>query len=62
MRRKVGKLHPPAGEKGFSADEESVGPLARKGCESRIDLTAGAGVEDLDLQADGASARKPARL
>ena len=48
----------PAGcEKGVAADEEGVGPLAHKSCEGRIDLSAGAGVEDLDLQSHGASSR-----
>src|SRR5262245_28884025 len=31
------------------AGRESVGPLAYKSCESRIDLVTGAGVEDLDF-------------
>ena len=44
-------------KKGSTADEKGVGPLAHKGCEGRIDLAAGAGVEDLDLQPDGASRR-----
>ena len=56
-RRQVGQLHTPADEKGVGADEERVGPLARKRCEGRIDLAAGAGVEDLDLQPHGAGGR-----
>ena len=56
-RRQVGQLDTPAGEKGVAADEEGVGPLARKRCEGRIDLAAGAGVEDLDLQPHGARSR-----
>ena len=51
----VGKLMPPDDEKWICGDEEGVGPLAHKSCEGRIDLAAGAGVEDLDLQPDGAS-------
>ena len=47
----------PAGEKGAGADEKRVGPLAPKRRERRIDLAAGAGVEDLDLQPHGASSR-----
>ena len=47
----------PAGEKAVAADEEGVGPLAHKIREGRIDLAAGAGVEDLDLQPYGASSR-----
>ena len=56
-RRQVDQLDAPAGEKGISADEKRVGPLVHKRCEGRIDLPAGAGVEDLDLQPDGASSR-----
>ena len=56
-RRQVDQLDTPAGEEGVGADEEGVGPLARKSCEGRIDLAAGAGVEDLDLQPHGAGSR-----
>ena len=38
-------------------DEQPVGPLARDRREGRIDLAAGAGVVDLDLQAHGAGSR-----
>jgi hypothetical protein len=48
-------LNSPAVEKSTGADEEGIGSLAHKGCKSRVDLTAGAGVEDLDLQSHGAS-------
>ena len=41
-RRQVDQLDTPAGEEGVGADEERVGPLARKRCEGRIDLAAGA--------------------
>src|SRR5262249_25790726 len=44
----------PSVEEGVVADEEGVGPLAHKSCEGRIDLPAGTGVEDLDLQSHGA--------
>src|SRR6266446_7600552 len=44
-----GQLDTSAGEKGTSADVEGVGPLAYKVCEGRVDLAAGAGVEDLHL-------------
>ena len=37
-------------KKGSGQDEQRVGPLACKCCEGRVDLAAGAGVEDLDLQ------------
>ena len=56
-RRQVDQLDTPAVEKGVVADEKGVGPLAHKGCEGRIDLAAGAGVEDLDLQPHGAGSR-----
>ncbi len=57
MRRQVDQLHTPAGEEGVNVDEKGVGPLAHKSCESHIDLAAGACVEDLDFQPDGASSR-----
>ena len=44
-------------EKGVAADEKGVGPLTPKSCEGRSDLTAGPGVEDLDLQPHGAGSR-----
>jgi hypothetical protein len=56
-RGQGGELHPPAGEEAVAANEECVGPLACEGCESRIDLAAGADVEDLDLQTDRAGSR-----
>ena len=56
-RRHVGKLHAPSYKKCILADKESVGPLAPKNCEGRVDLAAGAGVENLDLQSHRASSR-----
>jgi hypothetical protein len=50
-------LNSPAVEKSPGADEEGIDSFAHKGCKSRVDLTAGAGVEDLDLQPHGASSR-----
>jgi hypothetical protein len=50
-------LDTPASEKGPGADEEGVGPLAPKACEGCVDLSAGFGIEDLDLQPHGASSR-----
>jgi hypothetical protein len=50
-------LHPPAGEKAVAANEKRVGPLAPQSCEGRIDLAAAAGVDDLDLQPEGAGSR-----
>ena len=55
-RRQCCKLHAPAGEERVGADEEGVGPLAHEGAEGRIDLAAGAGVEDLDLQPEARAA------
>src|SRR5215470_16381182 len=55
--RHVGKLKPPAVEKSILADEQDVGPLAPKSCESRIDLPARAGIDDLDLQPHGTGSR-----
>jgi hypothetical protein len=45
----VDQLDTPVGEEGVGADKEGVGPLAHKCCEGRIDLAAGARVEDYDL-------------
>ena len=55
-RRQEGQLDPPAEQEGAAADEKRVGPLAPKRCEGRIDLAAGVGVDDLDLQSHGAGA------
>jgi hypothetical protein len=57
MRRQDGKLHTPAGEKRIPAYEESIRLLPRKRCEGRIDLVAGGGLQDPDLQSHGASSR-----
>jgi hypothetical protein len=40
-----------------SVPTKRVGPPAHKSCEGRIDLAAGAGVKDLDLQPHGAGSR-----
>jgi hypothetical protein len=56
-RRQVYQLDAPAGEKGVGADEQRVGTVARKSREGPLDLPAGAGVKDLDLQSDGAGSR-----
>src|SRR5262249_737035 len=55
--RQSGKLHAAADEEGVVANEKSIGSLAHKTCEGRINLAAGAGVEKLDLQSHGASSR-----
>ena len=48
------QLNTSAVEQEAGADENRVGPLGRKCCESRIDFAAGAGVADLDSQPSGA--------
>ena len=45
-RRQGGQLYPPAGKEGVAPDEKNIGPLAHGRCERRVDLAAGAGVED----------------
>src|SRR5262245_51857956 len=47
--RQEDELDTPSVEECVVADEEGVGALARNSREGRIDLAAGAGVEDLDL-------------
>ena len=53
-RRKRRKLDAPSEEEAVRSDKESVGPVAYEGGEGRLDLAAGAGVKDLNLQAEGA--------
>src|SRR5262245_8766891 len=47
----------PANKKDIDTDEDGFGPLAHESGEGRIDLAAGAGVEDLDLQSHSAGGR-----
>ena len=42
-------LDTPAVEEGVVANIKGVGPLDRKSCEGRVDLPAGAAIEDLNL-------------
>src|SRR5262245_25144722 len=56
-RRRVDKLNPPVGEQGVGANEKCVRPLAQKSCEGRVDLPAGTGVADHDLQPHGVGSR-----
>jgi len=42
-------------EERIAGNKQGVGLLGHKSGQGRIDLAAGAGVEDLGLQADGAS-------
>ena len=48
------KLDAPAAEERVAGNQESVDPVARESGQGRLDLLAGAGVEDLNLQSDGA--------
>jgi hypothetical protein len=56
-RRQLGQLDAPAAQEGIAGNEEGVGPLTCKSCESRIDLADGADVEDLKLQPESARGR-----
>src|SRR5215468_8775855 len=56
-RRQEDQLDTSADKKGAAADENRVGSLTRKCCEGRIDVLAGADVENLDLQSHGARSR-----
>ena len=47
------KLHGAADEECIAIDEESIWTLTLNGGKGRIDLAAGAGLENLDLQPDG---------
>src|SRR5262245_33965172 len=47
----------PANKKDIDADEDGFGPLSHESGEGRIDLAAGAGVEDLDLKPHSAGGR-----
>src|SRR5438876_7007945 len=49
-RRERRKLDAPAREEDITSDEQGVGAIAHEGGEGRLDLAAGAGVEDLNLQ------------
>src|SRR5262249_29755883 len=56
-RRQIDHLGTPDEEKCVAGDEKRIGPIARKLCESRIDLTAGAGVENFELKSEGRGSR-----
>src|SRR5262249_50077719 len=56
-RRQVDQLNPTAIEEGVATEKKRFGPLVYKSCESRIDLAAGAGVENPDLQPHRAGSR-----
>src|SRR5262249_25547382 len=56
-RRQEDQLDTSADKKGATADENRVGSIARKCCEGRIDVPAGADIKGLDLQSHGARSR-----
>ena len=53
MRRQASKLYGAADKKCVATDEERIGALARKCGKGRLDLSDGAGIKDLELQAEG---------
>src|SRR5262249_7227547 len=56
-RSQEDQLDTSADKKGATADEKRIGSIARKCCEGRIDVLAGAGIKGLDLQTHGARSR-----
>jgi len=46
------KLDAPAGKEDVASDVQGIGPVGHEGGEGRLNLAAGAGVEDLNLQSD----------
>src|SRR5262245_2518471 len=56
-RRQEDQLDTSADKKETTADENRVGSIARKCCEGRIDVPAGADIKGLDLQSHGARSR-----
>src|SRR5262249_59945112 len=55
--RQLNQLDTPAGQVRRGPDEKNFVTVAGHGLESGIDLAAGIGVEDLDLQPSGESSR-----
>src|SRR5262249_48206176 len=55
--RQIDQLYAPATEKRIAADEKRIMPLAHDCRESRIDLWASAGIENMDLHPDRAGSR-----
>src|SRR5262245_55821226 len=52
-RRERRKLDAPTGEERVGGDEESIGPVAHESGEGCLDVAAGTGAEDLNLQPKG---------
>ena len=55
--RQRGQLDPPASEEAVRGDEQGIGPAEHNRRERRVDLAAGGGVEELDLQPERVSGR-----
>ena len=53
-RRERSEFNAAAAEEPVGGDEESIGRLAHKRCECRLDVAAGAGLKHRNLQAEGA--------
>ena len=55
--RQCAELFAPADEQCIGSDHEPVGPQLGQGCEYRIEVALGAGVQDMELQPEGAGRR-----
>jgi len=55
VRRERRELDTPAREEPVGGDEQGISALVHEGREGRLDFADGAGVEDLNLQSEGAS-------
>jgi ABC transporter substrate binding protein len=55
--RQCGELFAPANEECIGADHERTGPQLGQGCKDRIEITFGAGMQDMELQSEGAGRR-----
>ena len=55
--RQRGELFAPANEKCIGGDHKRVGPQLEQGCEDRIEVALGAGMQDMELQPEGAGRR-----
>ncbi len=57
IRRLLNELDAPTVKEAVGANEEGVGPFACKSCKCRVDLPAGGGAQELDLQSHGVGSR-----
>ena len=55
--RQRGELFAPADEECIGADHERAGSQLDQGCEDRIEVAFGAGMQDMELQPEGAGRR-----